>query len=79
MEHQDHYQSYLLRIWLVEEESKFEWRASLENAHTGERQGFTTLARLIAYLESHTEVIRSEAEIARQESEAKNDAHLQRV
>ncbi|MFN8444071.1 MAG: hypothetical protein U0175_25035 [Caldilineaceae bacterium] len=67
MEHRDHYQAYLLRIWLVEEESKLEWRASLENAHTGERQGFTTLARLTAYLESHTEAIRCEAEIAKQE------------
>ena len=70
MEHRDHYQSYLIRLWLVEEERKFVWRASLENPHTGERQGFTSLARLIAYLESRTEVIRCEAEMTRQKSEA---------
>ena len=70
MEHCDHYQSYLIRLWLVDEESNFVWRASLENPHTGERQGFTTLARLIAYLESHTEAIRCEAELTRQGSDA---------
>jgi hypothetical protein len=27
------------------------WRASLESPHTGERQGFSSLAKLVAFLE----------------------------
>ena len=45
-----HYLAYLLRIWQVDEAGKLVWRASLENPHTGERQGFLNLDTLIAFL-----------------------------
>jgi hypothetical protein len=38
-----HYFSYLLRVWLAEEGSQPQWRASLEDTHSGERQGFASL------------------------------------
>jgi hypothetical protein len=50
-----HYLAYLLRLWRVGKEGEAAWRASLENAHTGERQGFADLATLLAFLEAETE------------------------
>jgi hypothetical protein len=34
-----HYQSYLLRLWKVNEGEEG-WQASLESVHSGERRGF---------------------------------------
>ena len=42
--------AYLLRLWQVKDEGKTRWRASLENAHTGERKGFAGLDALFAFL-----------------------------
>ena len=47
------YVAYMLRLWRVGEE-RMAWRASLENAHTGARQGFASLEALLAYLENET-------------------------
>lgn len=44
------YLAYLLRLWQVKEAGKLAWRASLEDPHTGERQGFPNLEALMAYL-----------------------------
>ncbi len=44
------YFSYLLRVWLAEEGSQPQWRASLEDPHTGERSGFASLEDLFRYL-----------------------------
>ena len=44
------YLAYLLRIWQVTDAGKLVWRASLEDAHTGERQGFASLDALVAFL-----------------------------
>jgi len=52
---QGHYLAYLLRLWRVGKEDEAAWRASLEDAHTGERQGFADLATLLAFLEAETE------------------------
>ena len=41
---------YLLRLWQVEDDGRFVWRASLEDARTGERRGFADLARLYTFL-----------------------------
>lgn len=41
------YQSYLLRLWKAEQTN---WRASLEDARTGERIGFANLEQLFAFL-----------------------------
>jgi hypothetical protein len=44
------YLAYLLRIWQVKDPGQLVWRASLEDPHTGERQGFASLEALIAFL-----------------------------
>ena len=56
------YVSFLLRLWRVSDEGKSqpgakkaEWRASLENPHTGERKGFTDLDELFSFLWAQTE------------------------
>jgi hypothetical protein len=49
------YRAYLLRLWRTEDEdARPVWRASLEDARTGERRGFADLARLCAFLEAQT-------------------------
>ncbi|MBN2005580.1 MAG: hypothetical protein JXA21_19630 [Anaerolineae bacterium] len=48
------YEAYLLRLWRVRREGKVAWRASVENAHTGERKGFTTLEALFDFLRRQT-------------------------
>lgn len=44
------YFSYLLRLWR-EGEGGFEWRASLHDPHSGERQGFGSMDELFAFLQ----------------------------
>jgi len=46
--------AYLLRLWRVKDKGKASWRASLENAHTGQRKGFASLAALFAFLQQQT-------------------------
>jgi hypothetical protein len=41
------YRAYLLRLWRTAEG---QWRASVEDAHTGERQAFASLGQLAAFL-----------------------------
>jgi hypothetical protein len=48
------YRAYLLRLWQVRAAGETQWRASLENAHTGERRGFPSLERLVDYLRAET-------------------------
>ena len=48
------YRAYLVRLWQVRSSGKWVWRAALESPHTGERQAFTDLAGLFAYLERQT-------------------------
>ncbi|MFQ5435577.1 MAG: hypothetical protein ACE5FD_11935 [Anaerolineae bacterium] len=48
------YTAYLLRLWPADEQRGAVWRAHLENPLTGERQGFTSLAALVAFLEEVT-------------------------
>lgn len=42
------YQAYMLRLW--QDEAGTDWRASLENPHTGERRGFASLEALFTFL-----------------------------
>ncbi len=44
------YLAYLLRLWQVLEHGTFTWRASLEDARSGERIVFMDLDALIAHL-----------------------------
>ena len=46
------YRSYLLRLWQAHTSAGLAWRASLEDAHTGERRGFADLTQMIAFLQS---------------------------
>ncbi len=44
------YQSYLLRLWRVDQSGSCNWRASLEDPRTGERIGFANLEDLFVFL-----------------------------
>jgi hypothetical protein len=44
------YQTYLLRLWRAQCQGTWQWRASLESRHTGERQLFASLEQLFAFL-----------------------------
>lgn len=46
------YHAYLLRLWCEGEGG--DWRAMLEDPHTGERRGFPDIGALIAYLVAQT-------------------------
>lgn len=46
------YLAYLVRLWQVRDRGQSDWRASVENAHTGDRQGFAGLAELFTFLEN---------------------------
>ncbi len=46
------YLAYLIRLW--REENAPNWRATLQNPHTGERRSFADLPSLLAFLEEQT-------------------------
>lgn len=48
------YLSYLLRLWRVRARGVTVWRASLQSPQTGERLGFATLDKLVAFLWEQT-------------------------
>ena len=48
------YIAYLLRLWRAKHNGQVEWRASLEEPHTGIRHGFATLDQLVAFLKEQT-------------------------
>jgi hypothetical protein len=48
---EDGYMAFLLRLWQVGHGEGAVWRASLEDAHTGERRALASLERLVAFLE----------------------------
>jgi hypothetical protein len=49
-EQSNRYQTYLLRLWRAQCQGTWQWRASLESRHTGERQLFSSLGQLFAFL-----------------------------
>jgi len=53
-EGQRRYTSYLVRLWQIESQGQLVWRASLEEARTGERRGFPDIEALFAYLREQT-------------------------
>lgn len=55
MTKQQHYLSYLLRLWRTSDGEKQVWRASLESPGTGERQGFASLKDLFDFLRTQTD------------------------
>jgi hypothetical protein len=44
--------AYLVRLWSVHHNGDLVWRASAENAHTGERHAFADLAALCEFLQT---------------------------
>ncbi len=54
------YMAFLLRLWCVTEDEGIVWRASLEDAHTGERRGFADLKSLFAFLTGQTQRVTSD-------------------
>ncbi len=46
----DAYQTYVLRLWRARYKGRWQWRASIESPHTGERLAFAGLEQLFAYL-----------------------------
>ena len=46
----DGYQAYLLRLWRVRCQGKWQWRASLESPATSERQVFAGLGQMFTFL-----------------------------
>lgn len=48
------YIAYLLRLWQENHTGVSIWRASLEDPHTGQRQGFADLERLFSFLRVQT-------------------------
>ncbi len=43
--------AYLVKLWQVRSEGKSVWRASLEDAYTGEKRGFGDPMDLFAFLQ----------------------------
>jgi hypothetical protein len=50
------YFSYLLRLWQAGDGSQRQWRASLEDPHSGELRGFASLEELTAFLRQQTQL-----------------------
>lgn len=48
------YIAYLLRLWQENHTGVSIWRASQEDPHTGQRQGFADLERLFSFLRVQT-------------------------
>ncbi len=46
----DAYQTYALRLWRGRCQGRWQWRASIEAAGTGERRAFAGLNQLFAFL-----------------------------
>jgi len=53
---QPDYISYLLRVWRANGDEA-DWRASLQNPHTGERIGFASVDELCIFLQKQTGVV----------------------
>lgn len=55
-----HYRAFVLRLWATEdvEAHALVWRFSLEDTRTGERRGYATLEKLVAFLVSQTPLLK---------------------
>ena len=49
---EQYYLAYMVRLWTVHHNGSLVWRASVENAHTGERHAFADPAGLFAFLQA---------------------------
>ena len=62
MADEQRYWAFLVRLWSVHHNGELVWRASAENAHTGERHGFADLSGLCRFLSDATAAAESETE-----------------
>jgi hypothetical protein len=72
-ERQRPYLAYLLRLWQVHNEGKIGWRASVENAHTGEKVVFAHLDELVAFLRERTGLAPPAESLIKRERTPKTD------
>lgn len=56
------YRAFVVRLWRVRGREGPDWRASLEDAHTGDRHGFADLEHLIEFLEQSLAETRNDAQ-----------------
>ena len=54
------YQSFLLRLWRVQQNGENTWRASLENTSTGQKQYFSRLEALCEFLHTFGSAVENE-------------------
>ena len=52
MAEEQRYLAYLVRLWTVHDNGDVVWRASVEDAHTGERRAFADLDGLVEFLQA---------------------------
>jgi hypothetical protein len=52
MAEEPRYASYLLRLWMSEEDGLPVWRASLESTRTRQRRSFAGMQALVEFLET---------------------------
>jgi hypothetical protein len=55
-EEANRYHAYLLRLWRAQYQGEWQWRASLESPHSGERHSFANLEQLFVYLKERCEI-----------------------
>ena len=72
------YLAYLLRLWQVQDKGKIGWRASLENAHTGEKLAFAHLDELVVFLRERTGLALPAESLAKDERTPKTDSAKER-
>jgi hypothetical protein len=68
------YLAYLLRLWQVRNKEHIGWRASVEDAHTGEKVGFAHLDELVAFLRERTGLASPAESLVKHESTPKTDS-----
>ncbi len=61
------FRSYLLRLWRVKQNGDWGWRASLEEAGTGQQRAFTNLDALFSYLAAVSAEAETGAAVSEQE------------
>lgn len=65
----DGYQAYLLRLWRVRCQGRWQWRASVDNPHTNEQHSFGTLAGLFTFLNDKTRQENPHSRVDRQDAD----------
>lgn len=55
MANEQRYLAYMVRLWAVHDNGDLVWRASVENAHTGERHALAGLAELFDFMQAAIE------------------------